>query len=76
MYLIEKNIPISQHGRAKYPLAGMEIGDSFLVPASAIASQKNHNAVRRAASVWGSRHGRTFRSHKQPDGSIRVWRTA
>jgi hypothetical protein len=47
----------------------MQIGDSFVVPAD------ENKGVRSAAHSYSKRHGKTFTCHRQPDGTVRVWRT-
>lgn len=70
MYSLEKavEIPQQRNGRARYPFASMSLGDSFVVPAS------ENKGVRSAAHSYGKRHARAYTCHRQPDGTVRVWR--
>lgn len=72
MYTLEKDvsIPSQRNGRARYPFADMEIGDSFVAPA------EENKGVRSAAHSYSKRHGKTFTCHRQVDGTVRVWRVA
>lgn len=75
MYEIEKNIPLVRKalGRnAKYPLASMEIGDSFVVPLKYPGQRTVVNSV---VSSFGKNHGRKFAT-RRIDNSVRVWRVA
>jgi hypothetical protein len=68
---IESNVPIPNGPRRdvnlKYPFGSMVIGDSFLAD----------NRVSGAASSWKHTHpGWNYCTERQPDGSIRIWRTA
>ncbi|WP_094796978.1 hypothetical protein [Bordetella genomosp. 7] len=67
MFEIEKNVPMS-HGNAIYPFEKMDVGDSFVVPASFVAK------VRAAASFHGKRHGRKFSVRHVGDDQCRCWR--
>jgi len=72
--IIEKDIPIplryntrGAFGGSKYQFSKMEIGDSALV------SRAGHATARK----FSERHPPyKFTSQKQPDGTIRIWRTA
>ena len=67
---IEKNIPISSHGR--YPLNEMEIGDSIFV------SDKKTNFMNSVVSQFTkskSGKGRKYTCRTVKDG-VRVWRIA
>jgi hypothetical protein len=75
MYEIEKNVPLVGKGigrNAKYPLASMEIGDSFVVP---LKYPEQRNALNSAVSIFAKRHGRKFAT-RRIDNSVRVWRIA
>ena len=62
---IEKGIPVPP-GRARYPFAEMEVGDSFVADETAAAS----------ARVWGRRKDVKFRQVKIGQNQFRVWRIA
>lgn len=65
---IEQGIPFP----GKYPLSQLEVGDSFLVPAS--------SNVKTLRNIISNRHKRNpkvrFTVQKQKNGRYRVWRTA
>lgn len=79
---IERGIPSPppSHGRGnpKYPLAELQVGDSFAVPLTGIQKGGQDIAawqLRNAASQAGRRLGRRFTCSLEPDGlSIRCWR--
>lgn len=66
----ESELPTARNGRARYPFAQMEPGQSFVAPPS------ENKGVRSAAHSYGKRHGQTFTCRRQDDGAVRVWRTA
>lgn len=75
MYEIEKNVPLA--GKAmgrntKYPLASMEIGDSFVVP---LKYPEQRNTLASTISIFSRKHGRKFAT-RRIDNSVRVWRIA
>ena len=69
---IEKNISLPDLGtNSKYPLADLEIGDSFVVTIGERA------AVARAC--WARKHGSSNNwnyTSRKCDGGVRFWRTA
>lgn len=72
---IEKGVPMPTRApyKTKYPVRGMEVGDSFFV-------QKNGTgltdvAVRNAVRQAGNRHGYKMATRSQ-DGAWRCWRIA
>ena len=69
VFTIEKGVPLPERRSAtnKYHFKGMEVGDSFYLPAESFLS------AARAAHAWGSRNGRKFESRKNEEGG-RVWR--
>ena len=69
---IDENLPLpARSGRAKYPLAQMRKGDSFLLPPEAPTG-----SVRNCAVNFAKRHaGVKFTLRKTPEG-YRLWRTA
>ena len=74
MFIIEKNVAMKSavfpnaRGRPSiYPLAQLEVGDSFCVPIDALESIQN------AAANYARKHGSRF-SCRKIDGQIRVWR--
>lgn len=83
MFKVENDIPIpttiALGARSRYPLGSMEVGDSFLIPADHDGFRVNakgyrqHN-VQASMSAIQKAKGIIFKSRKQEDGSIRVWR--
>ena len=65
----EVDLPAARNGRSRYPFAQMAPGDSFEAP------EAENKSVRSAAHSYGKRHGQAFTCRRQPDGSVRVWRT-
>ncbi len=65
---IDKEVP-APTGRAyaKYPLAEMDVGDSFVAVKSNVASAVSH---------WSKRNGKKFTIRKTSTGDYRVWRIA
>jgi hypothetical protein len=54
------------------PWGTMEVGSCFSIPPG--PDQPKIASIRVACSVKGSQHGRKFRCHRHPDGTIEVWR--
>jgi hypothetical protein len=73
--IVEKGMPVpkARKSRSKYPMDGMQVGDSFEVPFKDPDVTRTMNAVRAAASRWGQKHKRKFVTRKMEAG-IRVWR--
>jgi len=71
MINIDKDIPmppIRKRTRAmKYPLAYMEVGDSFIVV------ETDPGRLRTSAYAWGRRHGVQFQAEDTGEGT-RIWR--
>lgn len=74
MIQIDKEIPIpptlgrgGMKGTSSYPVAMMDIGDSFVVPRKSQLS---------ACSVAAKRIGRKVTYRTMGDGTFRVWRIA
>ena len=72
---IEKGIPVPElrlGRRSNYPLAEMEVGESF-------ACEKPHraevNRLRQAAYRYGKRHGKKFTVRVSGD-EVRCWRVS
>ena len=64
---IEKNVPIPiGYNHQPYPLADMEIGDSFLIT-------NPSPYIRSNIWAWSRKHARKFTVRKVPGGT-RVWR--
>jgi len=61
---VESNIPMP----SKFPFAGMEVGDSFLVPEGVLRA-----TVTVAALRYGRKNGMKFTVRKVPEG-FRCWR--
>ena len=75
MFTIEKNVPLPVEGREhnlKYPYPEMEIGDSFLAPATDCFEASK---IRSSAYAWGRRNGHKFKTARDGDG-IRVFMIA
>jgi hypothetical protein len=70
------DLPLTRtdHGRLRYPLKTMEIGQHFFVPARDGSVVKTQNSV--SSSVCHAQHttGRSFHQRRYT-GGIRVWRT-
>jgi hypothetical protein len=76
MYRIEKGKPIEGNWgrRTKYPLADMEVGDSFLVPAE---DNPSRNGLYGAIRCFRNKEGngdKMFSCKSVKDGGIRCWR--
>jgi hypothetical protein len=74
-YEIEKGVPVPEKGRpykVKYPIAKMEIGDSFVIE----ADDAKTNSRKSYLYALSARAGIRVTTRKQPDGSLRVWRIA
>lgn len=74
---IEKSVPLPpppMRGRksAKYPLADMGVGDSFLVPT--MKPEEKRQSLYQLVSLKGRSMGRRF-VVRVVDGGVRVWRT-
>lgn len=79
MFKIEKNVPLPpprkhQTTTLRLSIAAMEVGDCLVIPAG-VYSEKNRGGAS-AATGLGRRLGFTLTARRQPDGSVRVWRTA
>ena len=79
-FAIEKNVPIPKNnqGGPIYPLAEMEVGDSFFVPPGSIGrtgTPANKQRLRSASCQFGKKRGLKFRVRDEGHG-WRVWRTA
>jgi len=74
-YKIEKNVPIPD-SQKRYPLAEMEIGDSFLVPIVDNKYMATRNRLNPAFSKFKkSDSPRKYLTKRTDDGNdIRVWR--
>ncbi len=68
MIKIDKNIP-PPPTRVRYPIANMEVGDSFLIPNCL------HGSISGRIAYSMKKHGYTFRTKKE-GGGVRVWRTS
>jgi hypothetical protein len=85
MFTIEKGIPVPvRTPKVDYPLASLEVGDSFLVPVdfttetpeAKAAANKTVRTVASAAAVANKKdNGSKFAACKVV-GGMRVWRTA
>lgn len=81
-FKIEKDVSIpSMRGRPRkvtpYPLAEMEIGDSFLITNEMIEQNPQHKYARQEVQRYRSLEcpDRKYTTRKVPEG-VRVWRTA
>ena len=72
-FLVEKDVPLPAWFEQKYPLAEMDVGDSFLVPDPSLADLRR---LRAAVCHFGKRHERLYSVRKDPKkpGSYRCWR--
>lgn len=79
-YAIEKNVPVVHRnggaGNARFPLATMEVGDSFHMPWGDQDRLKARSVLSNALATFQLRNaGRKFTSRKDDTG-VRVWRIA
>lgn len=65
--LIDKGVPLPK----RYPFAGMQVGDSFLVP-----DDVKRTTVSIAAMRYGRKHGMRFTIRLTPERKLRCWRLA
>jgi len=69
---LDKNIPIPNKMKIKYPLAEMEIGDSFLIEST---DKKKKNSIQSNIKSLSYRYRpKEFTTRNVPEG-IRIWRT-
>lgn len=73
MIPIEKSVPMTGPNpwrsggvqpNKKYPLAELEVGDSFVAPRVALSTMRSHNA----------RTEKKFEHRTLPFGKVRIWR--
>ena len=69
MFKIEKGVKPPE-SRSRYPLAKMDVGDSFLAP------KKIQSKITAAANYQKRRHKKTFTVRKISDKNVRCWRVA
>jgi hypothetical protein len=76
MITIDKGIPVPtmRIRPSKYPWADMDVGDSFLVEATAEEMKARSASISRGATAAAKQLGRKFTVRKV-DGGVRVWRT-
>lgn len=70
-FKVERDVPFPSNleGRSNYPFRSMNVGDSFVVPASFAGK------IRAAASYFSLRNPEfQFTCRKTRDGEFRVWR--
>ena len=71
---IKKGIPVPEKLRKReridWPFKDMEEGDSVTY------GPEKFRQAQMYASVYGGQTGRKFRTQKQPDGSLTIWRIA
>ncbi len=71
---IEKGVPIPSTAlKIRYPLADMNVGDSFLVPDDTSGAGPAHLRVRAAVSHFSKRNNKRFIVRKV-EGGHRCWR--
>lgn len=72
MYPVQKGIPLpNKRKQGRYPMRKLQVGDSFLIPASEVGKNS------RAAAYSSARYyGIRVCTRVQKDGAIRVWRIA
>lgn len=75
-YRIENNVPIPKpgQGRAKYPWAVLEIGQSFIVPCEEWEREQTMNSLTSCRNN-AQRGNKRFALRNVKDG-VRVWRVA
>lgn len=67
-FIVEKDVPLpDKYTRHHYPFDEMEVGHSFLAPATC------YPAIVSAASWYGKRHNKKFSIRKTENG-YRCWR--
>lgn len=73
MIRVQKDVPVPtvRNSRCKYPWATMEVGDSFLFP----ATMRKGSPYAAAYSASKTKHPRKYRVLKTQEG-CRCWRTA
>lgn len=82
-FQIERNIPLpakrkSPGARAKYPYAGMDVGDSFhVVPAAGKGLDRARAGLHCSANAWALRRGGAWKFTVRVEGNgLRCWRIA
>lgn len=71
VFKVERGVPLPEPRniwRCRYPLADMEPGDSFVVPA------EHYYRVGKSMSNFAKKTGLKFTIRKLPDGGARIWR--
>jgi hypothetical protein len=85
MFTIEKGIPVPVRApKVEYPLASLEVGDSFLVPVDFVTdtleakagASKTVRTVASAAAVANKKDAGSKFAARKVVGGMRVWRTA
>ena len=78
-YQVVSDVPMpAVHVRQKYPFPFMEVGESFTVPADDPASHRypyGSCAVVTSACHYGRNHNMKFRSRRNKDNSVTIWRS-
>ena len=82
-FQIERNVPLpikrkSPGARAKYPYAGMDVGDSFhVVPAAGKGLDRARHGLHCSANAWALRRGNNWKFTVRVEGNgLRCWRIA
>ena len=72
-FAIESNVPMPNDVGSfrKYPIADMDIGDSFAIPKD-LAPKNPNSSIHHAAKKLGI----VCTVRKMPNGDYRVWRTS
>lgn len=72
---IEKDVPIPEDGRVKYPFAELEVGDSFAVHFSNGEKARVQGNLYTAKWRAQKRLNRKFVARIVGENKVRVWRT-
>lgn len=79
-FKVKKGVPSEDRVNAKYPFGKMDVGTFFEVPAGHPAAKINKTTracpVQHAAHSYARLKGLKFRTERQEDGSVRVYRVA
>lgn len=78
-YQVVSNVPMpAVYSRQKYPFPFMEVGNSFTVPADDPAARRSPYgscSVVSSAAHYGRNHNMKFRSRRNADNSVTIWRS-
>ena len=71
------DIPLKRtaHGKFRYPLRKMIVGDHFFVPCEGRSVEQTQNAVTSSVNNIQNKTNMRFTQRRYPPKGIRVWRT-